>query len=162
MSNQIVTFPTAKLAKDLNFHEDCYAAYQVWRGNLRKAHKDNPDQALIKDVTEDSDPYSRQGHFIVKTFRNYDHDLTAAPTQAKLHKWMRENHGLHVICIPTVTSSWTFKSVTVLSKRDDDVIMGIKSVSDLPPYKEVHGYDYRTYEDALEAGLLECLEQIKT
>lgn len=82
------------------------------------------------------------------------------PTQDKLHKWLREKHGLHIIVIPTVTGDWTYKTVTVLSERDNDVILGIKSVSDLPPYTNVCGYDFSTYEDALEDGLTHCLTQI--
>ena len=37
---------------------------------------------------------------------------------------------------------------------------GIKSISELPPYNNVHGYDYTTYEEALEQGLLEALKLI--
>lgn len=82
------------------------------------------------------------------------------PTQSFLAKWLRDKHGIHILIIPTVTTAWTFKTITVLSERDNDVIIGLKSVSDLPPYKEVNGYDYSTYEQALEAGLLESLKQL--
>lgn len=82
-------------------------------------------------------------------------------TQSLLQKWLREIHGIHIVLIPTITSSWTYKIITVTSKRDDEVILGIKSVSDLPPYKKVCGYDFSTYEEALEVGLVEGLKLIK-
>ena len=82
------------------------------------------------------------------------------PTQSLLQRWIRDIHGIHIIIIPTVTSSWTYKTVSVISQRDDDVINGIKSVSDLPPYKEVCGYDFNTFEDALEDALFESLKLV--
>ena len=82
------------------------------------------------------------------------------PTQSLLQKWLREKFGYHVVIIPTVTSNWTFKTIKVLSEMDNDVISGLKSVSDLPPYKEVSGIDFSTYELALEEGLIEILKQI--
>ena len=88
-------------------------------------------------------------------------DNVQLPTQTLLQRWIRETHGIHIVIIPTVTSFWTYKTVTVISDRDDDVIKGIKSVSDLPPYKEVCGYDFNTYEDALEDALFEALKLIK-
>jgi|AntRauTorcE11897_2_1112592.scaffolds.fasta_scaffold01327_13 hypothetical protein len=73
------------------------------------------------------------------------------PTQSVLHKWLREKHGIYICIIPTVTASWTFKTITVISERD----------SDLPPYKNVSGEYFSTYEEALETGLLEVLSLIK-
>ena len=83
-----------------------------------------------------------------------------APTQSLLHKCLREKHGIHILVIPTVTSDWTFKTIRVISEIDNDVISGLKSVSDLPPYQDVCGHDYSTYEEALENGLLEALKLI--
>ena len=90
-----------------------------------------------------------------------DNKYYSAPTQSLLLKWLREKHGIHILVIPTITSDWTYKTITVTSERDNDVILGIKSVSDLPPYTEVCGEDFRTYEDALENGLIESLKLIK-
>ena len=87
-------------------------------------------------------------------------DCSTYPTQSLLQKWLREVHGFHIVVIPTITRDWTFKTITVTSKRDDDVILGLKSVSEVPPYKNVTGEDFCTYEQALEAGLKEGLKQI--
>lgn len=87
-------------------------------------------------------------------------DFILAPTQTQLHDYLIEKHGYYIVVIPTVTSHWTFKSVKVISEVDNDVISGLISVSDLPPYKEVNGTDYPTHTEALEAGLQEVLKQI--
>ena len=92
---------------------------------------------------------------------NLNNDIEYYYKLCELQKWLRETYGIHIVIIPTVTSFWTYKTVTVISDRDDDVIKGIKSVSDLPPYKEVCGYDFNVYEDALEDALFEALKLIK-
>lgn len=80
-----------------------------------------------------------------------------AATQSLLQTWLRNIHGIHIVMIPTVTSHWTYKTLTVLSERDNDVIKGLKSVSDLPPYDNVCGEDFSTYELALEDALQKSL-----
>ena len=82
------------------------------------------------------------------------------PTHALAIEWIRVNFGYHPVLIPTVTSFWTYKIVKVISNSDDDYILGIKSVSDLPPYKEVCGYDYSTPQEATEAALLYTLQNL--
>ena len=94
------------------------------------------------------------------SYDDYVNESVSAPTQSFLQKWLRDIHGIHIIIIPTVTSSWTYKTVTVISQRDEDVIKGIKNVSDLPPYKEVCGYDFSNFEDALEDALFKALKLI--
>lgn len=85
----------------------------------------------------------------------------SAPNIHVASKWLREVHGIHIMVIPTVTSDWTFKTINVISERDNDIINGLKSVSDLPPYKEVNGYDYSTYEEALVAGIDEAITLVE-
>ena len=48
-----------------------------------------------------------------------------------------------------------------MSELDNDVIIGLKSVDSLPPYKEVCANDFSTFEDALEDGIYESLKLIK-
>lgn len=139
MKEQLIKFKTAKLAKSKGFA--------------------NNSKLVESDI---STPYVyNDSGLLCNNENNYidEHDI-AAPTQSLLQKWLREIHGIHIVLIPTVTTSWTFKTVTVLSKRDNDVLLGLKSVSEVPPYKEVSGYDFLTYEEALEFGLQEALKLI--
>lgn len=139
MKKELVTFKTAKLAKEKGFNTSCWYYYGTY--------------------PNESDTLNESG---VKLDVNTSSWAISAPEQWMLHKWLREKHGRHVICIPTVTASWTFKILRIIEEVDDDVIIGNKYVSDLPPYKEVHGYDYSTYEQALEEGMIEHLKQIET
>ena len=90
-----------------------------------------------------------------------DSDSFPAPTQSLLNRWLREKYGVHIVIIPTVTSGWTYKTVRVISELDNDVIIGLKSVDSLPPYKEVCAHDFSTFEEAFEDGIYESLKLIK-
>ena len=123
-------------------------------------------------ITPETAKLSEEKGFVIETTVHYYEDnggdtpnsstyqIKHYPTQSLLQKWLREQHGIHILIIPTITANWTYKTMNVISERDNDVIMGIKSVSDIPPYKEVCAEDFSTYELALEACLQETLKLI--
>lgn len=139
----VITFETAKIAKEKEIQLKTTIAYDL-EGNLGNYY----------DIVNEP-PFNWN-----ETQIDYDALRYPAPTQEQLQKHIREKHGMHLVIIPTETANWTYKVITVLSERNYDFIRGIKSVSDLPPYKEVCGEDFSTYEDAFEAGLKEELKQI--
>lgn len=109
--------------------------------------------------------YSESNHHL-KGWRDRDEyldevELPKEITLTLLQKWLREKYGVHIVIIPTVTSGWTYKTVRVISELDNDVIIGLKSVDSLPPYKEVCADDFSTFEEALEDGIYESLKLIK-
>lgn len=137
MKDQLISFETAKLAKEKGFEE------KTDKGYHRHGTEEDFKPLLLWRDSEEGEP-----------------EFGYVPTQSLLQRWLREKYGYHICIIPTVTSSWTFKSINVISEKDNDVIVGLKSVSELPPYKEVNGYDYSTYEEALEFGLREVLRSM--
>lgn len=128
LKEQLVTFETAKLAREKGFihmKANCYGdnmCYQLPDGELTNALTGNTVTGYI-----------------------------LAPTQSLLHKWLLDIHGYYVIVIPTVTADWTFKIINTLKKDSMEV----------PPYTDVCGEDFSTYEAALEAGLYETLKLIE-
>lgn len=141
MEDKRISFKLAKLAKEKGFNLACDYAYTVGHANIQ------PNTALL--------PL----YGLCKLGGNQPH-LASAPTQSLLQKWIREKHGIHIVIIPTIESFWTYKTVTVISEKDSGIIKGISSVSDLPPYIDVCGYDFSTYETALEDALFESLNQL--
>ena len=71
-----------------------------------------------------------------------------APYQEELREWLRDEHKLHIVLIPTAEGFWTY------------VIVLLEGEVKEPPYKEVHASDYNSYEEALEAGLQDMLNVI--
>lgn len=75
------------------------------------------------------------------------------PTQEGLKNILRKIHFMYVLVIPTVTCSWTFKIIDVQCDPQNEI--------ERPPYSGVDANDYNLYEEAMEAGLIEVLNQIK-
>jgi len=141
----IITFKTAKLAKDKGFNLNSQAFYGCDDPVSGESNK-----LILRD-------WEKWINFGKEDSTQDGTAIYSAPTQSLLQKWLREVHGIHIVIIPTVTSYWTYKTLTVLSERDNDIIKGIKSVSDLPPYDNVCGEDFSTYELALEDALQKSL-----
>ncbi len=155
MRDQIVSLEVAKLAKEKGFDKPTLYRYSETPVNS--------DIILVDELDDDQVEDSQFGYIILA--KNHSHAgylirRISAPTQTEFAKWLRIEKGFHVVIIPTVESGWTFKTVKVLSKMDDDVIKGIASVDSLPPYKDVHMYDYNTPEEALDSAFIEILKQI--
>ena len=117
MEEQLISFETAKLAKEKGFNISGINIYE--------------NENLLCDVE----------------FKNWNNGTLCllAPTQSLLQKWLREKHQLFI----TVNAKgvideivW-YNNVTIRTKKD-------------------HKFEnyYRTYEEALEVGLLEALKLI--
>jgi hypothetical protein len=70
------------------------------------------------------------------------------PTHALAIEWIRINYGLWIIILPTAESYFTYK------------IIKMEGIIETPPYKDVAAYDYRTPQEATEAGLLYTLTNL--
>lgn len=159
MNNQLITFKTAKLAKEVGFKEGVHGYFVHYiTEQIDSEHGKSGSFGWERDELTFDDSYMVNGDKNLGDFSCEDYQCYSRPTQSLLQKFLREIHGYHIVIIPTITSNWTFKIVKVISEADNDYISGIKSVSDMPPYKEVSGYDFSTYEDALEEGLYEALQ----
>jgi hypothetical protein len=69
--------------------------------------------------------------------------------QSGLQTWLREEHNMYVIVLPTISMAWTFKIINIGNENIET-----------PPYNNVDAYDYSTYEEALEEGLIKALNLI--
>lgn len=128
---KLVEFQTAKLAKLKGFNEKCDFIFN----------------AFSKEYPKQKSPFSNNDIHINGT------ELIARPNQDELKNWLRKTHFLYILVIPTVTCSWTFKVIDVQCDPQNEI--------ERPPYSGVDAYDYNTYEEAMEAGLKQVLNQIK-
>lgn len=136
-SDKLVSLETAKLAKDKGFNWLCSSVkIETIEGSEREVYDEEECRyTTVKDVIK-----------------------TRIPTQARLQKWLREAHGLHIdlgvwedrdedadgLCCGTY-SYWSFNIQSCLT---GDFI-----------YEEFeHRYD--TYEQALEDALKYALENL--
>lgn len=81
---------------------------------------------------------------------NEKNDCLSAPTQSLAQKWLRETKNIH-ICVYNCACGYGYE----LSKADN----GTHIASSV--YKGTNdGGEWDTYEEALEAGIKECLKLI--
>ena len=133
MEEQLISYETAKLAKEKGFDEKVYREYDK-SGYLRCTSK-SADVVL--------GPYDE----LLKSTEY------PAPTQSLLAKWLREVHNIHITLFPEdkddKTKIWISKLYT-LNYGEDSEVSYLKQ-----------GGTKITYEEALEAGLQEALKLIK-
>lgn len=132
MKEQLISFETAKLAKEKKFYD-----INV-NGKVR----------ISQDYMYDSDGHIHSFYELFKgDFKIGEDSLYNAPTQSLLQKWLREKHNIHVNVSYDLT--FTFK------------INGDLKGNPYIKYSEISDFWGRTYEEALEKGLQEALKMIK-
>ena len=132
MSEEIISLETAKLAKENGFNLNSPAFYGCDNPSSGNSNK------LILRTWEDWANFGKeesQGGTLIYS----------APTQSLLQRWLREKHNIHIEVYVNQTG-WGW----ILTKLNGTII------------KEITDWKFSdTYEQALEAGLLEALELIK-
>lgn len=83
MEDQLISFETAKLAREKGFNNGSYALYTYPNKELK--------------------------HFQAENYNSEQDDLQfEAPTQSLLQKWLREKHQLHITIYSCSQESWMF------------------------------------------------------
>ena len=152
MEEQLISFETAKLAKLKGFNE----------ATLTGFHGAKIHDVLFSDIL---DGFLYKYNQLSILYEGVS-DWTSAPTQSLLQKWLREVHKLHLSVVYSAdhnkysVSGYDEFHWKELCKRNP------RSDGRYPyPYKSEflrHCWNHKTYEDALEFGLLEALKLIKT
>lgn len=170
MKEQLISFETAKLAKEKGFDESCT---NMWYYNPK--YKDDPElhpgttshrkfvncsENYMGCNTSDYEESTITIKDLLKKPSDYpaEKNLYPAPTQSLLQKWLREEHGIRVLESCPLPEQ-TRKHSEYLSKRVDSIIFNAYHKDWNPKLIEISCED--TYEEALEAGLLEGLKLIK-
>lgn len=126
---QVISFETAKLAKGKGYLPPGLRAFLNLGFRIGHLYQ----------------TYDSRGNLGTRPYYNPENPHYLAPYQEELREWLRNEHNLHIVIIPTITCFWTYKIITLAGDIEQ------------PPYKEVCASDYNTYEEALEAGLQEML-----
>ena len=152
MEEQLITFETAKLAKEKGFDLLVYAGYIVY---LRDSDLEDGISYLggddyactgFKDILYNLNKSDEEKDLEFSGCRT-----TSAPSQSLLQKWLREEHKIHISINP------------IISKNDWETrVYKINPQQLLDYIKQSHVYlIFNTYELALEKGLQEALKLIK-
>ena len=149
MNEQLISFETAKLAKEKRFSE--YGDYFYTEedglclidsdGEILNIYDENLKQVDYR--------YDCNGNF---WYKDHDNDLFEsyipikyiAPTQSLLQKWLREKHNIIVWVSYIKESAYPYMGCIVDLKQVNKLTSGFRE----------------TYEEALENGLLKALKLI--
>jgi hypothetical protein len=140
MEEQLITFETAKLAKEKGFDINTYS--QCWVKTLDGAIIHNSERRNIAE-------HERCEQYLLQ------------PTQSLLQKWLREKYN----CFVTITQEFYMDGINFLwqvliyDKNNEDCSGDYLS----PKSSSLYGDNgtYKAYEDALEDGLKHALGKIK-
>ncbi len=167
MKEQLISFETAKLAKEKDFNILQHSYYfedgefkenslkgtngyygEEYEFNLSEFNENWNDKWLTKKTGDRCFGCSKQKGYL-ETF--------SAPTQSLLQRWLREVHNIYVESYHDLTSDGTkiqfYTSWGFLQQKDKN---GNRNVNGW--YDEYN--DWKTYEEALEIGLQEALKLI--
>jgi len=134
MEEQLITFDTAKLAKEKGFDlEFCNVG---WHGDFG-------------DLKGDSYPFLGTYSFYKSIYcNNKDEHQIQRPTQSLLQKWLREIHNIHLLLEPY------YDEQKVL-------VYGFDLITERTEEETIVEKGFKTYEDGLEIGLQEALKLIE-
>lgn len=144
--NERISLETAKLAKEKGFNwlvDQSYTEYLV-----DQLDPDYPEGggafSMTKGEIEIID-FGFRNNFKDTDYSNEKYQMYARPTQAYIQKWLREVHNTHImIQIVPLYPSFIFHTVHMPN--------GVSWSN------AVH---FKTYDEALEAGITRALETIK-
>tara|TARA_R110000772_G_C13065980_1_gene415812 strand:- start:98 stop:505 length:408 start_codon:yes stop_codon:yes gene_type:complete len=135
MKEELITFETAKLAKEKGFDWDCESYY-------KPNTKELPSNLNGK----------RSWNHVVPAKEYY-----SAPTQSLLQKWLRGEHKIDIYVLGYGFGYYAQLNNVPPANQSD--VKYIDRRWNMPPEDENSG-DLRTYEEALEKGLQEALKLI--
>lgn len=107
MTDQLISFETAKLAKEKSFDE-------------------------ITDFIFDTNMNKKLGGWIIPNINGLKHSdgnnpFVSAPTQSLLQKWLREEHEIHIVC--TLISYFGFYGYEILRTGKSPIVNNLTSCS---------------------------------
>lgn len=146
MKEQLVSFESAKLAKEKGFKS--IGSRYIYNTVPNMGFK----LGIPYKVTEQSKHFSTFVNFQENSFD----DCYEAPTQSLLQKWLREEHKLF-ISITTFTVKYTTYTIYKLKDIVDIIYFNARNIND----EKSRSDHYDTYEDALEDALINALKLIK-
>lgn len=139
MTEELVTFETAKLAREKGFDEVCRDVWHNWNGEWltsKDLFAPNPHNFLPFEVKK---IYEELTHYKPTKNSTLPPNIIVRPTQDLLERWLREMHGIY----PSVSPGLEMDSFNaVVCKVKEMAVISVR---------------HETYELAREAALLHAL-----
>lgn len=149
MKENRISFETARLAKEKKFRWPVKSHYQY-----SLTEREHPEDGKSGPFGWEKGELSLENGYFINDWEPADFSskawlMCAAPTQAHLQKWLREDHGLVVLLdiVENVKGMWR---VQIYADYEEYGVFDLYSAA-----------GFASYEDALEDGLKEALNHVK-
>lgn len=139
MQEQLISFETAKLAKEKEFDLPCLYFYPEWESDVLSVY--DMGEGLFTNDMKQTDYDGDRSHGFG--------DITLVPTQSLLQKWLRDKHDIFV------------ELEGLISDREIVYAIDIWYIKENHYYVKPFKTRYDSYESALESALQEALKLIK-
>ena len=135
---EFIPYTQALELKELGFNEPCWAWYNIPDEDVRYCYSEG--RSPITNIQEEWDA----------KIDNRPIENIGLPTFSQAFNFLLEKYNLYAVIVPTVTTHWTFKTMTIAN-----------GMIDIPPYKNVDGNDYSSFKETEVACLGELIKIIK-
>jgi len=142
MEEQLVSFETAKLAKDKGFNIPCNKMFSFGR-------KIFENMKTISFHNGDKNECANTSHDWNNTKSQTETEYYSAPTQSLLQKWLREKHNIHV----NLFIYHNTEDINIVYRCRIDYFINKVKIS--------YWLGLGKYEEVLEMGLKQGLNYIK-
>ena len=146
ITEDYVSFDTAKLLKEKGFDESCYREYHETDNGYEFGFSAGQTNSMWDDEFE---------HFGVQNY--------AAPTIQMAMKWLRKKHDLHIeiTSIKPYGSNGNGHEIPLDGvEYHSNIVQNNKWIDIIKKFKS-HGIDcYCSYEEASDAAIKHCLEKL--
>lgn len=144
MEESIITFETAKLAKEIGYMSGGETSYTQYHTNYNYDDDPNHPESHKKDEVRFENRWYHVNSLEKGDFSNENFTIYETPTQSLLQKWLREKHGIDLWIIPVVNGFNKWYEIRAIN-----IEIKISALR----------FDY--YEEALEEALHQALLLIK-
>lgn len=147
MNEQLISFETAKLAKERGYFNGCMASYTHFHEDYVYDNDPEHPESHKKDQIDLDDRWFHK-NLQLEDYSNEYFTVYEAPTQSLIQKWLRENNKILVETV--AVDDWNHWIYSVTTEG------AMCSFNQLP----WNGEEYSSYEEALEHGLQEAIKLI--
>jgi hypothetical protein len=146
ITEDYVSFETAKLLKEKGFDAECHSHYYPCN---------YPDGSIEYHKYEKTDKKNKSWYDIY-SLKNLPKDHYLAPTLQVVMKWLREVHNIHPNIVCDDVAEFVFYRIERIFRTGKEH----RWFSYYPSDDDKTGGAYPTYEQACEAAIKYCLENL--
>ncbi len=158
MQEKLIKFETAKLAQEKGFNIPCSIVFDLQNNNEVIDFREQEALNFIKDCETGFRTkalnYFKEDYNRKDDNKDFGYFITR-PTQSLLQKWLREVHNIHIQIEINSNEEYRVTVFQIIKKFKDTFNRAEFNKNQFSQHK------FKSYEEALEVGLLEALKLIK-